>query len=178
MIIETERLILRDYEKEDIDSFYKLKSCNEVWIYSTCEPLVNKSQAQELLNKVISNRKSGNLDFMALFRKDDMCFIGEAGIIGSRPRANRCELGYNLLPDYWGNGYAAEIVKGIIKYAYEENEYERIEALVLEVNNASCRVLEKSGFTKEGVLRNFNKYKEGYRNVIYYGMISDDYYNK
>lgn len=178
MIIETDRLILRDYEREDIDSFYKLKSCKEVWTYSTFEPLVSKRQAQELLNEVVSNRKLGKLDFMALFRKTDMCFIGEAGIIGSRPQANRCEVGYNLLPDYWGNGYATEIVKEIIKYAYDVNKYERIEAIALEVNTASSRVLEKSGLKKEGVLRNFNRYEGGYRNVAYYGMISADYYNK
>lgn len=175
MIIETERLILRDYNKDDIDLFYNLKSCNDVWNYSTFKPFINKDQAQEPLNEIISNRKKGNLDFMALWRKDDLCFIGEAGIIGSRVQANRCEVGYNLLPEYWRNGYASEIVKGIIKYAYEEMNYERIEALALEVNKASCRVLEKSGFTREGLLRNFNKCETGYRNVVYYGMISSDY---
>jgi RimJ/RimL family protein N-acetyltransferase len=48
-----------------------------------------------------------------------MEFIGEAGIIGYNPRANRCVIGYNLLPQYWEHGYATEITKHLVKYSFE-----------------------------------------------------------
>lgn len=86
-----------------------------------------------------------------------------------------CLIGYNLLPQYWNQGYATEITKHLVKYSFEFLDVERIEALVLQINSASCRVLEKSGFMLEGVLRNFNKCETGYRNVCYYGIISSDY---
>lgn len=178
MILETERLLLADYKFENLDDFFKLKSCNEVWNYSTFVPLKEKEQAKQLLENLIDNRINGNYVLMALYKKDTKEFIGEAGIIGYSPNANRCVLGYNLLPQYWNRGYATEITKRIVKYAFESLGFERIEALALQINTASCKVLEKSDFLLEGVLRNFNKCETGYRNVCYYGIISSDFYRK
>ncbi len=71
-----------------------------------------------------------NLDFMALYLKGTNEFIGEAGIIGYNPNANRCVIGYNLLPEFWNQGYASEITNCI------ELGFERIEALALLSNIA------------------------------------------
>jgi ribosomal-protein-alanine N-acetyltransferase len=174
MKLETERLMLVDYEFENIDDFFKLKSCDEVWKHSTFIPLKEKEQAKTLLENLISNRINGKYDYMALYKKNTKEFIGEAGIIGCNPNANRCMVGYNLLPEYWNQGYATEITKYIVKHAFESLGFERIEALALQNNKASCKVLENSGFLLEGVLRNFNRCEAGYRNVCYYGMISSD----
>ncbi|MDF2821354.1 MAG: family N-acetyltransferase [Clostridiales bacterium] len=178
MILETKRLLLRDYRIENIDNFFKLKSQNEVWEYSSFIPLTDISQANLLINNLIDKRIKGNYDFMALYKKDTKEFIGEAGIIGNNPNANRCVIGYNLLPEYWNQGYATEITKSLIKYAFESLGFERIEAITLQYNIASCKVLENSGFLLEGVLRNFNKCNTGYRNACYYGIISSDFYKK
>ena len=178
MILETERLLLTDYQLDDLDDFFKLKSCIEVWNYSTFIPLREKDEAKLLLNNLINDRKNGKYVFMALYKKETNEFIGEGGIIGHNPNANRCEVGYNLLPQYWNQGYATEITKGIAKYAFECLEFERIEALVLQINKCSCKVLEKSAFLLEGVLRNFNRSETGYNNVCYYGMISSDFCEK
>jgi ribosomal-protein-alanine N-acetyltransferase len=178
MILETERLFLADYHFEDLDDFFKLKSCIEVWKYSTFIALKEKEQARQLLDNLINNRINGHYDYMALHKKETKEFIGEAGIIGYSPNANRCVVGYNLLPQYWNQGYATEITKRLVKYTFESLGFERIEALALQTNKASCKVLEKSGFLLEGILRNFNKCETGYRNVCYYGIISSDFYEK
>lgn len=177
-MLETERLFLTEYQTGDIDNFYKLKGYNEVWKYSSFTQLREKEQAITLLDNLINDRSNGNYVFMALYKKDTREFIGEAGIIGYNLRANRCEIGYNLLPQYWNKGYATEITKGLVKYAFECLGVERVEALVLQVNRASCKVLEKSGFQLEGVLRNFNRCEIGYRNVCYYGVIYSDLYKE
>jgi ribosomal-protein-alanine N-acetyltransferase len=175
MVLETERLLLEEYELENIDDFFRLKSCSEVWTYSTFIPLKEKEQAKQLLDNLINDRNSGKHVLHALYKKDIKEFIGEAGIIGHNPEANRCEVGYNLLKQYWNCGYATEITKGLIKYGFEYLGFERIEAIALQVNEASCKVLEKSGLRLEGVLRNFNRCNSGYRNLCYYGMIKSDY---
>lgn len=175
MILETERLLLTDYQLKNLDVFFKLKSCNEVWKYSTFAPLKNKEQARILLENLIDEGIAGNYIYNALYKKGSMEFIGEAGIIGYIPHANRCVIGYNLLPQYWNRGYATEITKHLVKHSFEFLDIERIEALALQINTASCRVLEKSGFLLEGILRNFNKCETGYRNVCYYGIISSDF---
>jgi ribosomal-protein-alanine N-acetyltransferase len=63
------------------------------------------------------------------------------------------ELGYWLGESYWGRGIATRAVRAIIQWAFESLALERIQARVFDSNVASCRVLEKAGFTREGRLR-------------------------
>lgn len=174
--LETKRLFLSDYQIDDLDNYFTLKSCEKVWSYSTFIPLKEKEQAKKLLDKQITDRNYGKLSYLAVYKKDKNEFIGEAGIIEYNSNANRCTIGYNLLPQYWNQGYATEIIKRLLKYGFEFLKIERVEALVLQNNKASCRALEKNGFSLEGILRNFNRCETGYRNVCYYGIISSDYF--
>ena len=60
------------------------------------------------------------------------------------------ELGYWLGEEYWGRGIATRAVRAVSRWAFENFPLERIQARVFSSNPASCRVLEKAGFTYEG----------------------------
>lgn len=122
------------------------------------------------------NYSNGINDFQALYLKSTGNYIGEAGILSFRSKSKRGVLGYNLLPYFWGNGYATEITKALIKYSFEEIKMERVEARVVEGNEASRKMLEKSGFMLEVTLRNYARINNSFCNVFFYGMISKDYY--
>ena len=63
------------------------------------------------------------------------------------------EIGYWVGEPFWGKGIATEAVKAVTQYAFEHFGLERIYANVFESNPASARVLEKAGYTQEGLLR-------------------------
>ena len=63
------------------------------------------------------------------------------------------EFGYWLGEPYWGRGIMTEAVKAVSSYAMRHFSLIRLEALIFEWNPASMRVIEKSGFVREGVLR-------------------------
>lgn len=63
------------------------------------------------------------------------------------------DLGYWLAPAYWGHGIATAAVRAICERTFASGDLERIQALVIEGNAGSIRVLEKAGFTLEGVHR-------------------------
>lgn len=128
------------------------------------------------LKSILRNYSENKCDFQALFLKNTGEYIGEAGILSFNTQNNRTVLGYNLLPECWNNGYATEITKALVKYLFETEKVERIEALAVEENVASRKVLEKSRFTLEGLLRNFGYIHNRYINVCYYGIIKSDYY--
>ena len=174
MEILTERLLLKRYDNSCITDYFRLKSCAVVWDYSTFVPMESIREAECKLNKMIVSQDQGEAGFLALYRRDNKQFIGESGIIARNSHANRCEIGYNLLPEFWNQGFATEIAVSLVSHGICELGYERVEALVLSDNKASCRVLEKAGFQCEGVLRHFNKSGNKYRDVNYYGLISSD----
>ncbi|MCL2643495.1 MAG: GNAT family N-acetyltransferase [Candidatus Bathyarchaeota archaeon] len=70
------------------------------------------------------------------------------------------ELGYYLAESYWGRGIMTNAVKEICNYVFENTDIIRIFAEPYAFNQASCRVLEKTGFQFEGVLRQ-NAVKNG-----------------
>lgn len=173
--IEAERLILKPYCNDDIDNILKLKSEPLIWKFSTQSSTNSFDEAEQQLKNTIENYNQNIDTFHAMFLKSTSEYIGEAGILSFKQSNNRAVVGYNLLPQYWGKGYATEITKALVKYLFIERDVERIEGLVLEENIASRKVLEKSGFFKEGILRNFTFINNIYKNVCYYGIIKEDY---
>ncbi len=174
MKLETARLLLREYILSDADNYFKLKSCPEVWKYSTNSVITDKEASTRDLAVISSYSKSGS-GFCALILKETGEYIGEAGVLSINQNVNRCVIGYNLLPAFWGRGLATEISKALVAYAFDNLEMERVEALALKDNRGSCRVLEKSGLLMEGVLRHFTRINGVYADVCYYGMTRGDY---
>ena len=77
------------------------------------------------------------------------------------------EVGYKILPEYQGHGYAADAVRAVLSHLFMDKGFECISAYHLAGNIASTRVLEKAGFIFEGVLR-----KAVYRNGIRTDLVS------
>ena len=173
MHLETDRLQLRPYEMENLTVYHALMSDPDVLRYSSKEPCETLAQSEQRLMEIV---RSGNdpVGFHALLEKESGRYIGEAGILSITPRANRCVIGYNLLPAFWGRGYATEIAGALVDYAFDVLKLERVEALTQEANLASRRVLEKTGFVLEGTLRRFAYIAGTYRDVCTYGMIRSD----
>lgn len=80
-----------------------------------------------------------------------------AGGIGLLPQEDvgrhAAEVGYWLGEDHWGRGLMTEALQGFVPWCFDHFEVCRLYAYVFEWNPASCRVLEKAGFTLEGRLR-------------------------
>ena len=69
------------------------------------------------------------------------------------PEHKKAELGYWLLPRYWGQGIAVEVIGEVIRYWQQKKVLHRLEAFVETQNKGSVRVMEKAGFTLEGTMR-------------------------
>ena len=83
------------------------------------------------------------------------------------------EIGYWLSPEFWGHGIMTEVVIGFVDFISKERGLKRIEAPILEHNLPSARVLEKSGFQREGLIRNCYCKKGIFYNGILYAKIID-----
>lgn len=67
----------------------------------------------------------------------------------------RAEIGYEIIPAHWRNGFASEAVSEVVSYGFAALGLTRIGAVVFTENEASNRLLVKMGFQKEGVLRQY-----------------------
>ena len=77
--------------------------------------------------------------------------------------------------DYWNGGYGTEAMHLLLNYAFNYKNLRRIEAIVLEDNIGSCKMHEKLGYKREGLLRE-SVYKDGcYKNQVYYALLKSEY---
>jgi RimJ/RimL family protein N-acetyltransferase len=96
-------------------------------------------------------REQGRATTFAL-RRPDGFLVGGIGFEGVR-LGHRAELGYWLAREHWGQGVMTEAVQKLCELGFRELGLVRIQATVFDFNLASARVLEKTGFSLEGVMR-------------------------
>lgn len=85
------------------------------------------------------------------------------------------DIGYELAPDHWGNGYATEALQEVVRFGFEELELHRLCAWAYDRNKASQRVLLKAGFTHEGAMRKKCSWGDDWVDDLIYGLLVDEW---
>jgi len=166
--LETERLHLREIVKQDAQGIFNCFSNNEVTRYYGQDTLTSIEQAEQFVEFFTNNYKENRGIRWGIEMKGKQGIIGTLGFNAWSSKHKRAEIGYELLPEYWGNGYAIEAVSKVIAYGFNKLDLTRIGAVVFIDNKESARLLAKLGFEKEGVLRNY-MYQNGisYDTTVY-----------
>ena len=85
------------------------------------------------------------------------------------------EVGCVLLPEYWGDGYALEILHELLAFGFENLSLHRVYGKCDALNLPSARVLEKGGLVYEGTIREHVWLRDHWRSTRYYGMLAEEY---
>jgi [ribosomal protein S5]-alanine N-acetyltransferase len=143
-LFESERLCVRHLTMDDLDNFYKLNSDPDVVRY--IRPVKTFAETEMYLKEVIQNYTKWPYNMrLALLQKDTEQFVGSFAIIPVYETEN-IQLGYSLLKEYWGRGYATEILKAGLNYAFNDLALPEVFAITETGNTASQKVLLKNGF--------------------------------
>ncbi|MBS2967784.1 GNAT family N-acetyltransferase [Metabacillus sp. KIGAM252] len=148
-------IILREFTVEDASDIYRIS--NEPVVASFLPDW--KSTMEQRLDWVTNYEIPANKDFLSaaemadrhlklgIIHKESGRFIGWccSGIKDELPAPNR-EVMYAVSAEFTGRGYATLAVKGLSRYLFEEKKADILNAVALENNPASNRVIEKSGF--------------------------------
>lgn len=166
--LETERLVLREINKKDANAIYSTFSHDDVIRYYGQEKLTSIEEAENIIN-IFATTYSGKRGIRwGIERKDNQELIGTIGFHAWLSNHKRAEIGYEIHPEHWRNGYTHEALLKIISYGFVEMDLARIGAIVFTENEASNRLLTKVGFQNEGLLKNY-MYQNGkpYDTYIY-----------
>ena len=175
--IKTERLNLREIKYEDAASIYKLLSNPEVIKHDTFKLFTNIKQAEDLIKWFNDEFEQKRTIFWGISLKNETEIIGFCKCEIEIPKV-RADLGYDLRPEYWNMGIMTETLSAIIDFAFQTLDVNRIEAAVSTENNASIRVLEKSGFVKEGILRERSYWRGSCHDMMMLSILKKEYYVK
>lgn len=142
--IETERLILRNFEKEDYDDLYEFLSQRKDDEYEAYPGITYESGKEHMKYRV------GNDEFYVIELKENKKVIGNI-YFGNRDFEAK-EMGYIINKNYQRKGYASEAAKAVIEYAFTHNVH-RVFAECDPRNECSWKLLEHLGFLREAFFK-------------------------
>ena len=148
MFMETERLIFNFYAEKDKADFISLFTDVAVMKH-VGDGMLTREQAEAFWLKLFEKLYPQNYKIWAVFAKEDSRYVGHAGIYPRPMRKEDWEFVYFLNQKSWGKGYATEIARRIIEFAFEELSLSEVYATVDDDHSSSIRVLKKAGMKFE-----------------------------
>jgi ribosomal-protein-alanine N-acetyltransferase len=173
--LETERLFLRRIDTIDVDAVLELRGNPQTMKYIPRPLAKTKEDALEhiaMINEKIDNNIAIN---WAITLKDNTQLIGIIGHYRIQTENYRAEIGYMILPQYHGKGIAAEAIKAVVEYGFEEMQLHSIEAIIDPENQASEKVLLKSGFVKEAHIKENEYYNGKFIDTVIYSLLRKNF---
>ena len=173
-MIETERLILRDWRDGDLEPFARHLNTEAVmrWLGGV--------RSREFLDGVVRDRfmawqKERGFTFWVAERKPDGAFLGFCGLKladgNGSTVAGEIEIGWRFREDSWGQGYATEAARASLQFAFERLDAARVVAVTVIQNRNSWRLMERLGMKRREDLDYVDSdWPESMNPVIVYAM--------
>lgn len=176
MRITTDRLVLREFVASDWPDVLAYQRDPRYLRYYPWEDRTEQ-EARDFVQMFLDfQREEPRLRFqLAITLPRSDALIGNAGIRRKPNNGFEADIGYELSPEHWGNGYATEAARALVNIGFGEWGLRRISSWCIADNLASARVLEKLGLTLEGRLRENEHFKGRYWDTLLYGMLEDEW---
>ncbi len=173
----TPRLHLRKVQESDLQNYHqRLTSDPQVAAYMLWNANHDIAHTKSVILKIKDGYTTGSRYHWAITLQENDSLIGTIALLNFDESENSCSFAYMLGKDYWGNGYAAEALTAVLKFAFEELEISLILADHFEENTASGAVMEKVGMHRTGILP--SRYEKNGRrfNAVQFQLKKSDFF--
>ncbi len=176
MIIKTERLLLREFVAEDWRAVYAYQNDPRYLEFYEWEHR-SEQDVKAFVQRFLDQQADlPRVKFqLAIVLPNSNKLIGNVGIRKREVKSYQAELGYELDPREWNNGYATEAATAMLQFAFEQWRVHRVSARVNGNNHSSLRLLEKLGLRQEGRLREEEFFKGRFWDTLVYGMLEEEW---
>lgn len=174
-VLNTERLVLRPFRREDAEAVARLAGDRDVAFNALHIPHpMDVSIAEAWIESHEEAFQEGLAINFAIVLRDEAELVGAVGLLVRRDH-RRAELGYWIGKPYWGRGYATEAARAVVDYAFRTLGLNRVQADHLARNPGSGRVLQKLGMRHEGTLREYAHHWGRFEDLELYALVREDY---
>jgi ribosomal-protein-alanine N-acetyltransferase len=169
--------IMREPKQKDIEGLFRVSKDHDVMKYYGLPPIRSRKPIIKELNWFtrIFRKGEGIRWIIALKESDE--YIGDIGFHNYSKKHRRIEIGFKLAKEHWRRGIMYKSINKAIAYAFNKLRVNRIEALVEPQNVRSKKLLQKLGFTNEGILRQYEKESKGYVDLIIFSLLRNEWNN-
>ncbi|WP_149196084.1 GNAT family N-acetyltransferase [Luteimonas suaedae] len=171
------RIRLRPHREDDLAAFFALYSDPEAMRYWSFPAWTDIAQARDRFAAALLSPGVDGTHAWAVAGADD-ALIGGLTLFSIDGAQRRAEIGYALQSAHWGRGYAQEAMRLAIEYAFDALRLRRIEADIDPRNQGSCRLVERIGFVREGLLRQRWLVAGEITDTALYGLLQEDWHRR
>jgi [ribosomal protein S5]-alanine N-acetyltransferase len=172
--LRTVRLDLRPPLSSDVADIVRLAGGREVAATTLRIPHpYTDADAERFIAAAARHADADQSVVFAMEVRDTAQFVGAIGL-ELQLAHRKAELGYWIGVPFWGNGYATEAARAVIRYGFDELNLNRIYASYITQNPASGRVLRKIGMKHEGTLRGHILKWDVFHDSEFFGILRDD----
>src|SRR5215470_6803971 len=119
----------------------------------TSYPVVSVPMVEAMIERSLGRWAAGELSKWGVALQHDDQLVGTCGFNEWSQVHRWAELAYELAPAHWGKGLMRQAVAAVLQWTYQQDQVDRVHAYVRVDNSRSQRLLERSGFVREGCLR-------------------------
>jgi RimJ/RimL family protein N-acetyltransferase len=176
----SDRLLLRRYQPNDSTMYHHMLRNNSEHLYEFLPPFLVNVQGEEDI-KSWFERQNAEWNALTLFifgvwEKVTGVYVGECYLANADWDVPRIEVGYFLVKEFIGYGYATEAAKATIRYTFEQMKVLRMDLRCAADNTASIQVARRCGFTQEGRFRQNHRKKDGTLvDMLWYGLLLSEW---
>ena len=147
---ETERLLIRPLVKGDYLVWEEFIMDVNATRFFPDDWKLKPEKSKEWIDMQINRYKENRYGLHALLDKKSGAFVGQCGLLTHTiDGMDELEIGYHLIPRYWGNGYAIEAASAFKEMGFENNLAESIISIIDLENIPSQKVAQRNGMTRE-----------------------------
>ena len=172
--MKTKRFKLREIEQSDIVNIHRgLSDLKLTKYYDVYFPTIEATQKQ--MDWYADLKKNNTGIWWGVYSKETNEFCGAGGFNNLDEKHKKAEIGFWLLPEYWGRGIMKEVMPKIFEEGFENLDLNRIEGYVLSQNDKCNKALEQINFNFEGKMREC-EFKNGeFIDINIYSVIKKDW---
>ena len=177
IILENERVLIRPLREGDSTLLLPAALSHPDLLQYSPQPIHSEAHLASYVTKAEGERKARTRYPFAIYDKQADAWAGSSSYMAISPADRRLEIGHTWLgTPYQKTGLNRHVKFLLLRYAFEELEYERVEFKADERNTASRTALEKLGATYEGTLRSHMVVANGFRrNTVYYSILRSEW---
>lgn len=155
LTIKTDRLILRPFEKSDLEAVLAYLSLPDMQRYLDWKARDNSeaTSAFDAMRKQVRLMRPGDILTLAVVRRSDGMVMGHVALKWTDATAAQAEIRFAMGPAFRRQGFAEEAVGAVMRFAFEKHKLHRIFARTAGRNNASAQLLKKLGLRLEAHYR-------------------------
>lgn len=173
--IDAQRVRLRWLTARDVDAVFAVFSDPRMMRYWSTPAMKERAEATAYVTRIHEGYGSRSLFQWGIERKDDEQVMGTCTLFQIDAANMRAELGYGLASAYWSQGYMREALTALIGFSFEKLKFRRLEADVDPRNENSLRLLDKLGFTREGLLRERWNVGDEIQDTAFLGLLAKEW---